>query len=86
MKLLVGLYRPQEGKIVYNGLDETEINFDDLRKQIGFVTQDTNLFSGTIKENLMFVNPAATDEDLNDVLEKASCTNLLQELKKVWIQ
>ena len=82
MKLLVGLYRPQEGKIEYNGLDETEINFDDLRKQIGFVTQDTNLFSGTIKENLMFVNPAATDEDLADVLEKASCTNLVLRAEK----
>ncbi len=77
MKLLVGLYRPLEGKILYNNLDETEINFDDLRKQIGFVTQDTNLFSGTIRENLMFVNPAATQEQLNDVLQKASCTNLL---------
>jgi ATP-binding cassette, subfamily B, bacterial len=77
MKLLVGLYRPLEGKILYNNLDETEIHFDDLRKQIGFVTQDTNLFSGTIRENLMFVNPTATQEQLNDVLKKASCTNLL---------
>jgi ATP-binding cassette subfamily B protein len=77
MKLLVGLYRPLEGKIMYNNLDETEIHFDDLRKQIGFVTQDTNLFSGTIRENLMFVNPAATEETLNDVLVKASCTGLL---------
>lgn len=82
MKLLVGLYRPLEGKILYNTLDETEIRFDDLRKQIGFVTQDTNLFSGTIRENLMFVNPAATDEDLNAVLEKASCTGLLARAEK----
>lgn len=78
MKLLVGLYRPQEGKILYNGLDETEIHFDDLRKQIGFVTQDTNLFSGTIRENLVFVNPAATESELHEVLEKASCTNLVK--------
>ena len=78
MKLLVGLYRPQEGKILYNGLDETEIHFDDLRKQIGFVTQDTNLFSGTIRENLVFVNPAATETELHEVLEKASCTNLVK--------
>jgi ATP-binding cassette subfamily B protein len=77
MKLLVGLYRPQQGKILYNNLDETEIHFDDLRKQIGFVTQDTNLFSGTIKENLLFVNPEASDTLLNDVLQKASCTGLL---------
>jgi len=82
MKLLVGLYRPQEGKIEYNDLDETEINFDDLRNQIGFVTQDTNLFSGTIKENLLFVNPSATDSDLADVLEKASCTNLVARAEK----
>ncbi len=82
MKLLVGLYRPQQGKIMYNNLDETEIHFDDLRKQIGFVTQDTNLFSGTIKENLLFVNPAASDALLNDVLQKASCTNLLLRAEK----
>jgi len=77
MKLLVGLYRPLSGKIEYNDLDETTIYFDDLRKQIGFVTQDTNLFSGTIRENLLFVNPAATDEAMLDVLQKAACTNIL---------
>jgi len=82
MKLLVGLYRPLEGKIMYNNLDETEIHFDDLRKQIGFVTQDTNLFSGTIRENLMFVNPSASEETLNDVLVKASCTGLLARAEK----
>lgn len=82
MKLLVGLYRPQEGRILYNGLDETEINFDDLRKQIGFVTQDTNLFSGTIRENLVFVNPTATDNELMEVLEKASCMNLIRRAEK----
>lgn len=82
MKLLVGLYRPQDGRIEYNGLDETKIYFDDLRKQIGFVTQDTNLFSGTIKENLLFVNPAATDSDLQEVLQKASCNNLIARAEK----
>ncbi len=82
MKLLVGLYRPKEGKILYNNLDETEIHFDDLRNQIGFVTQDTNLFSGTIKENLLFVNPEADDALLNDALQKASCTNLVARAEK----
>jgi ATP-binding cassette subfamily B protein len=82
MKLLVGLYRPQEGKILYNNLDETEIHFDDLRNQIGFVTQDTNLFSGTIRENLMFVNPTASEADVNDALAKASCTGLLARAEK----
>ena len=82
MKLLVGLYRPQDGKILYNNLDETELRFDDLRNQIGFVTQDTNLFSGTIRENLLFVNPTATDEDVMIALNKAACQNLLARAEK----
>jgi ATP-binding cassette, subfamily B, bacterial len=82
MKLLVGLYRPQQGKILYNGIDENSINFEDLRKQLGFVTQDTQLFSGTIRENLLFVNPAATHDELIDVLNKASCHNLLSRAEK----
>lgn len=82
MKLLVGLYRPQVGEILYNGLNEEEINFEDLRKQIGFVTQDTQLFSGTIRENLLFVNPHATDEDLTNVINKAAVTNLLSRADK----
>lgn len=82
MKLLVGLYRPQEGTVLYNGLDENSINFENLRNQIGFVTQDTQLFAGTIRENLLFVNPAATEEDLVDVLSKASCLGLLARAEK----
>jgi ATP-binding cassette subfamily B protein len=82
MKLLVGLYRPHEGRILYNGIDETSIIYDDLRSQIGFVTQDTQLFSGTIKENLLFVNPSATEEELLDALQKAACTNLLSRAEK----
>lgn len=77
VKLLVGLYRPNAGHILYNGHADTDIDFDELRHQIGFVTQDTQLFSGTIKENLLFVNPKATDADIQEVLEKASCQNLL---------
>lgn len=77
VKLLVGLYRPQEGQILYNGVSSNDIDFDELREQIGFVTQDTQLFAGTIRENLLFVNPNATEEDLWDVLEKASSTYLL---------
>ncbi len=82
MKLLVGLYRPQDGKILYNGIDENNISFEDLRNQVGFVTQDTNLFSGSIRENLMFVNPAATEDDMFNVLKKASATALLSKAEK----
>ncbi len=77
VKLLVGLYRPKEGKILYNGHNFDEIDFDQLREKIGFVTQDTQLFSGTIRENLLFVNPIATDEQCLEVLRKAACHTLL---------
>ena len=77
VKLLVGLYNPLTGNIRYNGLDSSVIDIDELRNQIGFVTQDTQLFAGTIRENLLFVNPNASDELLLDVLNKAACTSLL---------
>ena len=77
VKILVGLYTPKSGKIFYNNYSGDEINFDLLREKIGFVTQDTQLFSGTIKENLLFVRPGATDEDCLEVLQKAACDNLL---------
>lgn len=77
VKLLVGLYHPKAGDIYYNGHNGQLIDFDEIRHRIGFVTQDTQLFSGTIKENLLFVNPKATDEEIMKVLEKASCLNLL---------
>ena len=82
MKLIVGLYRAQQGHILYNGLDESTIDFDDLRRQIGFVTQDTQLFAGTIRENLLFVHPEASEADLAEALRKASCTNLLARAEK----
>lgn len=78
VKLLVGLYRPQKGDIFYNGKSLQSIDFDILRKQIGFVTQDTQLFAGTIKENMLFVNPEATDEQILDALQKAACYNILE--------
>jgi ATP-binding cassette subfamily B protein len=77
VKLLVGLYRPQHGEILYNGINGNHIDFDNLRTQIGFVTQDTQLFAGTIKENLQFVQPGATDEELLDALSKSSSHSLL---------
>lgn len=82
MKLLVGLYRPKEGRILYNGIDEESIDYNDLRAQIGFVTQDTQLFSGTIRENLTFVYPGATESDVLDALRKASCMGLLERAEK----
>jgi len=78
VKLLVGLYRPKTGHIYYNETTEEEIDIEDLRERIGFVTQDAQLFSGSIRENLLFVRPSATDEECLTVLRQASVQSLLQ--------
>ncbi len=82
VKLLVGLYQPLEGNILYNGLSGDCIDLAELRAQIGFVTQDTQLFAGTIRENLKFVNPQASDDTCLQVLHKAACQSLLARADK----
>lgn len=82
VKLLVGLYQPVEGNVFYNNINSKDINLNELRKQLGFVTQDPQLFSGTIKDNLLFVKPNATDAELNDVLNKSACHKLLKRADK----
>src|SRR4249919_1456473 len=77
VKLLVGLYRPRSGEIYYDGIPGDQIDLDGLRARIGFVTQDTQLFSGTIRENLLFVRPSASDAECLEVLRRASCDSLL---------
>ncbi len=78
VKLLVGLYPPAVGEVLYNSINSKEVDLLDLRQQLGFVTQDAQLFSGTIKENLLFVKPEATDEELHNALTRASCNTLLK--------
>lgn len=82
VKLLVGLYSPEKGHILYNQVDSKSLDLDQVRHQIGFVTQDTQLFSGSIKENLAFVNPSANDAQMLEVLDKAACHNLLARSDK----
>ncbi|NII24464.1 ABC transporter ATP-binding protein [Pseudoflavitalea sp. X16] len=82
VKLLVGLYKPQEGMISFNDIPASLIRYNELRRQIGFVTQDTQLFAGTIRENLLFVQPNATDADMLEAMKKASATNLVTRTGK----
>jgi ATP-binding cassette subfamily B protein len=77
VKLLVGLYAPKSGAILYNGISSNRVDLDVLREKIGFVTQDTQLFSGSIRENLLFVNPNATDAECMKVLQQAAAHSLL---------
>ncbi|MEP6734984.1 MAG: ABC transporter ATP-binding protein [Chryseolinea sp.] len=82
VKLLVGLYRPVEGSILFNGILSTDVRYNELRRQIGFVTQDTQLFAGTIRDNLLFVKADATDGEILNALERAACSGLLSRSEK----
>lgn len=82
VKLLVGLYTPISGTIYIDGIPVNELRYNPVRRQIGFVTQDPQLFSGTIRQNLLFVKPDATDEEMLDALQKASAMPLLERSGK----
>jgi ATP-binding cassette, subfamily B, bacterial len=77
VKLLVGLYSPVNGEISYDGISSKDIRYNQMRRQLGFVTQDTQLYSGTIRENMQFVKPDASDKEIWSALEKASATNIV---------
>jgi ATP-binding cassette subfamily B protein len=77
VKLLVGLYRPARGRVLYAGVAQDRVDLDALRERIGFVTQDTQLFSGTIRDNLLFARPGAGDAECLEVLRRAACDSLL---------
>ncbi|RBQ11904.1 ABC transporter ATP-binding protein [Pedobacter miscanthi] len=77
VKLLVGLYLPVEGEIFFNKTSSKQIRYNPLRRQIGFVTQDTQLYAGSIRDNMRFVNPTASEEDIVEALRKASATALI---------
>ncbi len=82
VKLLVGLYKPTAGKILFNNISSGKIHYNAFRKELGFVTQDTQLFGGTIRDNLLFVQPNATDEEITEALRKAAFTEVLQRSRK----
>jgi ATP-binding cassette, subfamily B, bacterial len=77
VKLLVGLYAPQGGSVLYDGHPGTTVDLERLRTRIGFVTQETQLFSGSIRENLLFVRPDATDAECLQALDRAACDSLM---------
>ncbi len=78
VKLLVGLYKPTKGKLLLNSIDSRTVDYDAFRRRIGYVSQETQLFAGTIRENLLFVNPSATDDDCWEALRSASVASIAE--------
>lgn len=78
LKLIAGLYRPTKGKLSVNGVDSAKVDYENFRRRIGLVSQETQLFAGTIRENLLFVNPDASDEDCLRAVEQAAVKGILE--------
>ncbi|MDO9360792.1 MAG: ABC transporter ATP-binding protein [Polaromonas sp.] len=79
VKLLVGLYSPSGGEVFYNDISTGDLRYNEARRQIGFVTQETHLFSGTLRENMLLVKPDATDAEIVTAMQQASCAYLLDK-------
>ncbi len=78
--LLMGFYKPQEGSITADGVDLTETSISYRCSKISKISQDTFLFPGTIRENLLMANPNATDEQMDSILKKVCLTDFLSRL------
>lgn len=76
VKLIAGLYAPTDGSLLINGYNIKDLDAKSLRKRIGLVAQETQLFAGTIKENLLFVRPEATDTECIRALERAQAKSI----------
>lgn len=79
VKLLAGLYAPTGGSVYFDDVPARDIRLNRLRRQLGFVTQETQLFSGTIRENMRFAKPDAGDGEIRAALEQASALKLVDE-------
>jgi ATP-binding cassette subfamily B protein len=80
VKLLLGLYRPAQGEVYFNEVGTRQLRYNEARRQVGYVTQETTLFAGTVRENLLFVRPDASDAQILQALDQAQCTALLARL------
>lgn len=78
VKLLVGLYPPTSGALELNGIDSRDLNVDVIRRRIALVTQDPFLFAGTVRENLLLIDPEADDARCLAAIELAAATPVLE--------
>jgi ATP-binding cassette subfamily B protein len=78
LKVLLGLYEPTAGSVAYNGHDGVEVDFKSVRQLVGYVPQDTQVFAGSVRDNLLFVKPDATDGDCLAVLAQAQVMEILE--------
>jgi ATP-binding cassette subfamily B protein len=79
INLIPRFYDPTGGGIIIDGHDLRDVTIDSLRKQIGIVLQETNLFTGTIRDNIAFGRPEATDEEVIAAAKAAAAHDFILE-------
>lgn len=80
VKMIVGMLRPTEGRILFGGDDLQELSLQALHRKIGFVMQENRLFNTTIHENLLYGNEYATREEMIQACQKANIHSFIEEL------
>ena len=80
VNLLMRFYEVNRGNILIDGVDIAKVKRDELRKNFGMVLQDTWIFDSTLRENLVFGRPAATDEEITDALKKSFMYDFVMRL------
>ena len=78
--LIPNLYRVDRGQVLVDGINVNDITFESLRKNIGIVQQDVFLFDGTIKENILYGDPTASDDRVIDAAKKANIHDFVMGL------
>ena len=82
INLIPRLYDVTGGEVLFDDIDVRKLDLHFLRDHIGVVTQDTYLFNGTIRENLLYVKPEASEEELIDALRKANVYDFIEKQEK----
>ncbi len=82
--LLVGLRRPQNGRILIDGIHLSEYDLGSIRRGFAFVSQDAFIFNDTVRNNIAFTRPEASDHDVRSAMDRAMATEFVEELPEGW--
>ena len=80
LDLILGLWMPTEGTIYYGDIAHDHLDFTSVREEIAYISQDTTLFDGTLRENLTLAKPDATEEEIKQICQKVHIDEFISRL------